>query len=225
MEVVSSVPSIKRTVVLTVCRKHGKHRPTLLSLIRSNDASLIEQTTRHAYAASLPLPAAEEDEEDEAEEQTFQLNAVNTLTSLRGVGPATASLLLSVLDGGEESVFFGDEVWGWVCGGGVKYTVKEYERLWEGARRVRGRVGGGEVRMGDVERVGFVVGNLAEGEREELEGLEEGDEVEEKGEDGVKDVEDGESEAKGRRGLRKRKHTGEKEKETAEGRGRKKRKG
>lgn len=189
-------------------RKHGKYRPTLMSLIRSNSEKGVEDTTRNAFAARS---------------DGFPSEVINILTELRGVGPATASLLLAVGGGGRD-VFFGDEVWAWVCGGvypggegwgkgkgGIKYTTKEYERLWEGCREVGERVGK-EAGMGDVEKVGFVIGNLREGDMEVADD-EKGVEVE--GEEDVKEED-------GRRMLRKRK--GEVKKET-EGKGRKKRKG
>ncbi|KAK2760857.1 hypothetical protein FQN54_002097 [Arachnomyces sp. PD_36] len=180
--------------------KHGKFRPTLMSLIRSNAAETVEDVTREAYASIPP-----------AEDETFPLETLNHLCTLRGVGPATASLLLSVADE-EESVFFGDEVWEWVCGdggngkGGIKYTVKEYEALWRGARRVRERVGK-DVRMGEVERVGFVIGNLRdEGE----EGAEEkkakrGEKEEGKEEGEGEEVREEEVKERGGRTLGKRK--------------------
>lgn len=59
--------------------KHGTFRPTLLALVRQNSADSVETATATAFA--------------ELEEDVPK--ALKTLTGLRGVGPATASLLLS----------------------------------------------------------------------------------------------------------------------------------
>lgn len=48
--------------------------------MQSNDDALVEETTRKAFAAGVEEPLA----------------ATKVLTALKGIGPATASLLLSV---------------------------------------------------------------------------------------------------------------------------------
>lgn len=95
MEIVS--PRNVRNLALTIAdatwhyRKHGTFRPKLLQLVKSNPKELVEATTRKACA----------NEEKDA------LVALKTLTALKGIGPATASLLLSV-HRIEEVPFFSD---------------------------------------------------------------------------------------------------------------------
>lgn len=93
------------------------------------------------------------------------MSALKTLTTpLKGIGPATASLLLSVKS--PESVpFFSDEMFRWCMwdeAGGVKgwgrkikYDAKEYGMLCEKVEGLRKRLGVGCV---DVERVAWVLG-------------------------------------------------------------------
>ena len=84
-------------------------------------------------------------------------NAINKLTTLKGIGPATASLLLSVHDAAWV-VFFGDEVFQWICSDGkkatIKYNMKEYGDLISKSRNLIKRLG---VDARDVEKVGFVL--------------------------------------------------------------------
>lgn len=101
------------------------------------------------------------------------------LADLKGVGPATASLLLAVYDP-DNVAFFSDEMLMWVCGERpqkIKYDFKEYRGIWESVRDLRKRLGK-DVRAVDVERVGFVVGNIgniSQVDSAEVEQLAEGD--------------------------------------------------
>lgn len=92
-------------------------------------------------------------------------SALKTLTSLKGIGPATASLLLSVAYP-KLVPFFGDELFQWLCGGDgekrkMKYDAKEYRELWDEAMTMRRKLEreGREVRADEVEKVGFVCGH------------------------------------------------------------------
>jgi hypothetical protein len=166
-----------------------------MKLVRDNSAQNVEDVTASAF-------------EEYAVERDV-LKAVKTLAQLRGIGPATASLLLSVLDL-DEVPFFSDEVFRWVNwdeadsakGGGwdrvIKYTAKEYKEVVERVGDVRERLG---VRAVDVEMVAYVlgqegadVGGEGEDEKEELE--DEGKEEEEKSEEGGEEVEEGEGKEK-----------------------------
>jgi hypothetical protein len=128
--------------MLMAYRKHGTFRPSLLSLVQSNTDQTIESTTREAFASLTP---------------TTTLPALKILTQLRGIGPATASLLLSVCAPGDVP-FFSDEVFRWCEGDwkrGIKYNVKEYVGVVEKVRELRKRLG---VRAEEVERVAWVLG-------------------------------------------------------------------
>lgn len=92
-------------------------------------------------------------------------SAVQLLTSLRGIGPATASLLLSVHNP-DGVPFFSDELFRWVMwdekdGGAdkwkrkIKYNLKEYEELVKKVADLVGRLG---VRAVDCEKVAWVLG-------------------------------------------------------------------
>lgn len=83
--------------------------------------------------------------------------AIAVLTKLKGIGPATASLLLAVHDP-QNVIFFADEAFYWLCCGGkrdpIKYNAKEYAALNEQAQTLCRRLG---VQAVDVERVAFVM--------------------------------------------------------------------
>lgn len=85
--------------------------------------------------------------------------AVDTLAKLKGIGPATASLLLSVHDP-ERVLFFSDEAFYWLCCGGrkdpIKYNKKEFAALNDEAQKLMERLG---LRAVDLERVAYVVVN------------------------------------------------------------------
>ena len=130
-----------------------------MGLVSSNSESQI----RAATTAAFDLLSRDTDA------RTGVTPALNKLTVLRGIGPASASLLLSVCC--PESVpFFSDEAFRWALTGAdftnnaggkgwdrsMKYDKREYA---EYIRRVRGvmeRLGG--VKAVDVERAGWVLG-------------------------------------------------------------------
>jgi len=84
-------------------------------------------------------------------------STIKTLTKLKGIGPATASLLLSVHDA-ESVVFFSDEIYRWLCCDGrdstIKYNLKEYQDLVLKSHEVISRL---KVDARDVEKVAFVL--------------------------------------------------------------------
>ncbi|KAI9875961.1 MAG: hypothetical protein M1830_007676 [Pleopsidium flavum] len=140
-------------------RKHGTFRPRLTQLVASNSGEDIERTTREAFKTYASNP------DDYAV-------SIKKLATLKGIGPATASLLLSVYDP-ENAPFFADELFRWICwdeksgwGRKIKYDVKEYKELFEGVKAVRTRLtgdgGGGEgVGAADLEKGAFVLGREA----------------------------------------------------------------
>ncbi|EEH41570.2 hypothetical protein PAAG_03133 [Paracoccidioides lutzii Pb01] len=102
--------------------KHGSYRPALMGLIRSNENSLVQSTTNTAFSQL-------QDTLSNAGDETFPAAPLETLTGpLRGVGPATASLFLSIAPYGISSddpssgvnnlnapPFFSDELFNWLC--------------------------------------------------------------------------------------------------------------
>lgn len=134
--------NIPKNRQLIIERNHGKFRPTLMSLVSSNDPTVAADTVRKAL-------------------QTYQASgasaAVKKLAELRGIGPATASLLLAVHQP-EQVIFFSDEAFYWLCAGGkktsLKYNAKEYQELIAQAQKLVKRL---DVSATDVERVAYVL--------------------------------------------------------------------
>lgn len=114
-----------------------------MKLVSSNEENLAEDTIKGAlenYQKTSDAPAA-----------------VDALAKLRGVGPATASLLLAVHDP-DNVIFFADEAFYWLCSGAkrepIKYNKKEYKELNERSQAVAKRL---NVKAIDVERVAYVL--------------------------------------------------------------------
>ncbi|KAI0190978.1 hypothetical protein EV127DRAFT_76198 [Xylaria flabelliformis] len=123
--------------------RHGKFRPTLMKLVLSNDGEAVKKTIQDAMAQYwLDSNVAK---------------AMEAIAKLKGIGPATASLLLSVHDP-ERVIFFSDEAYWWLCCGGqkspIKYNVKEYQQLNIAADIIAKRL---QVGATDIERVAYVV--------------------------------------------------------------------
>jgi hypothetical protein len=139
--------------------KHGRFRPTLMGLVNKNTESEVINVTTEAFA--MPLDSA-----------TDVKAALAALTKLKGIGPATASLLLSV-KAPEYVPFFSDELYRWACWNStsgwkqeIKYTEKVYLELFDRVQKVRDRVSsdlGGKVSALDVEKVAYVLGKQAVG--------------------------------------------------------------
>ncbi|KAM0440905.1 hypothetical protein ACHAPT_000208 [Fusarium lateritium] len=123
--------------------RHGKFRPTLMKLVSSNDADTAEDIVKQA------IDAYREDTDIEA--------ALGVLTKLKGIGPATASLLLAVHDA-TRVIFFADEAFWWLCCDGkqspIKYNAKEYRSLCSAVEDLRDRL---DVAASDVEKVAYVL--------------------------------------------------------------------
>lgn len=149
--------------LIVIDRKHGTFRPRLLSLVSSNEEALIQSTTGKAYTLY-----------DDHRDGSIPTDALDTLTALKGIGPATASLLLAVYDP-VAAPFFSDELFRWLTGADatsagkpqgwdkkIGYTKKEYKELWERVTQLRHRiegVGGGEdgVTATDLEKAAYVI--------------------------------------------------------------------
>ncbi|KAL2271066.1 hypothetical protein VTJ83DRAFT_437 [Remersonia thermophila] len=130
--------------------RHGKFRPTLMKLVSSNDPDTVRNTIQEAIA--------------HYRNKADVSGTIDMLAKLKGIGPATASLLLAVHDP-DNVAFFADEAFYWLCCGGVKapikYNAKEYADLNARARKLAQRLG---VRAVDVERVAFVLMRQPEGD-------------------------------------------------------------
>ncbi|KAI0126454.1 hypothetical protein BJ170DRAFT_406488 [Xylariales sp. AK1849] len=129
--------------------RHGKFRPTLMKLVSSNDEQTVQDTMETAMKAYRAKPDVSA--------------ALGVITRLRGIGPATASLLLSVHDP-DRVIFFSDESFYWLCCGGdkspIKYTAKEYRELTTAAQSLVKRLG---VSATNVEKVAYVVMKQGDG--------------------------------------------------------------
>ena len=114
-----------------------------MKLVSSNDPKVTKDTVQRAIKTYR--------------EKTDVSAALKILTELKGIGPATASLLLSIHDA-ENVIFFADEAFYWLCCGGsqgsIKYNLKEYLELNKQAQAIGKRLG---VKAVDVERVAFVL--------------------------------------------------------------------
>lgn len=167
-----------------VPRTHGTHRPFLPSLIRQNADEAVKSATGSAFSSIPPSSTGR------PTKQPYPEAALTSLTkALKGVGPATATLLLSVHDP-DGTPFFSDELYAWLVDGAagpprskLKYDAKEYRRLYEAwvefrRRAIQDKEEGG-VRAVDVEKAAFVLGHwefLDGDERRRAAGMERGDE-------------------------------------------------
>lgn len=153
-----------------------------MGLINSNTEKLVLECTSSALSLLPSKP------DGDGAGDVFPKESLDALSKLRGVGIATASLVLSIITASDTGVcevpFYSDDTFLWLCAGvypgseekvgkflkpngdlGVKYNVNEYRLLWDAMRELRGRLNGdgeGEeerVRFVDIERVAFVVRN------------------------------------------------------------------
>ena len=124
-------------------------------MIRQNNPELVETATASAFAAHIQQSTTQ------GADSPFPDEALKHLITLKGVGPATATLVLSICDP-VTVPFFEDELCEWICGAKVKlkYDMKEYKGLFGGVVDVRKRLGIDRVRADEVERVAFVCGHL-----------------------------------------------------------------
>lgn len=150
--------------------KHGTFRPALLGMAKAHPPDLIRSTTSTAFSQLYDDGSVKS-----RDGNRDPIKALKTLTTLRGIGPATASLLLSCADP-DKVPFFSDELYRWMMwdepdtakGRGwarkIGYTDKEYTGLVEKVRacleRLRGEQGWeeGEVGAMDLEKVAYVLG-------------------------------------------------------------------
>ncbi len=132
----------------------GKPRHALWSLLRSNSNSIVESASRLAYdALANGVPVATEDDIDDrrasagdGDGSAAMSNAMGALCELRGVGPATASAVLS-LHRPDLFVYMDDEVIECLYDGKRGYTRGIYaevnDRCADIARRLNAMSRGG----------------------------------------------------------------------------------
>jgi len=130
---------------LTIHRSHGKFRPSLKGLVQQNSEEFVEATTSEGFSAES------------------WLDSLNTLVKLKGIGPATAALLLST-NNPEEHPFFSDELFRWAFWSDapgsrwdrkIKYSLKEYRDLLARVDELRDRIGKSAL---EAEKVAYVLG-------------------------------------------------------------------
>ena len=150
--------------MLTSTRSHGKWRPMLASLVKRNTEAAVRDQTREAFKAFSDGSKSP----DEAK------LAISTIAKLQGIGPATASLLLSVFDP-RVVPFFSDALFRWCLhedgtgkGGDrkIKYDVKEYVQLYSSIQKLRARFEKSfdrYVSAVEIEKVAYVLGKTAAG--------------------------------------------------------------
>ncbi|KAF5237621.1 hypothetical protein FAUST_5964 [Fusarium austroamericanum] len=123
--------------------RHGKFRPTLMKLVSSNDPDVAQDVIKQALEIY--------------DEKADTVATLDVLTRLRGIGPATASLLLAVHDA-SRVIFFADEAFWWLCCSGkqspIKYNAKEYRMLCSEVDDLRNRLA---VKASDIEKVAYVL--------------------------------------------------------------------
>jgi hypothetical protein len=163
-------------------RKHGTFRPSLAKLVASNSADDIKTATENAFAVE-DIPNHTRD-------------SLNHLTKLKGVGPATASLVLSCYDP-QNLPFASDELFRWLHWDGknssgktdgikqvgkgwsrqIGYTPKEYTEMCARNARVRQRLEkeGRVVSSLEMEQVAYVLGK----EQADINAADQGTEVDE----------------------------------------------
>lgn len=140
-------------------RKYGTYRPNLLKLVASNSIDDVRDTSKSAFAIY------DADNDDYAK-------AITTFNKLKGIGPATASLMLSCYDP-EKVPFFSDELYRYLHWEEAKskgwdrkigYTTKEYKSLFEKTKALRERLNSEskkKVTAIDIEKAAYALGNSA----------------------------------------------------------------
>ncbi|EJP70649.1 uncharacterized protein BBA_00279 [Beauveria bassiana ARSEF 2860] len=141
--------------------RHGKFRPMLMGLASSNNATAARRTIaaiiKNYRSSSADASSSSSSSSSSSPSAAAVAAALTGLSKLRGIGPATASLLLSVHDP-TRVIFFSDEAFYWLCGDGkvtkLKYSNREYEMLRQNMESLVQRL---RVSATDVEKVAYVL--------------------------------------------------------------------
>ncbi|CAE6352088.1 unnamed protein product [Rhizoctonia solani] len=132
----------------------GKFRPALPSLIAQNTPAKVESSTQDAFDSLRNMPSST------PLYQSFRALLKSLCGALKGVGPATGSLLLSVYD--DRIPFMSDEAYIWIMYADqgtkkkdIKYTEKGYldyaVRMWEVSEKAG-------ITPAELEKAGWVLG-------------------------------------------------------------------
>lgn len=131
------------------------YRPNLAKLVASNSVQDVRETTRNAF------------EIYETDKDAYD-KSITALGKLKGIGPATSSLLLSCYDP-VEVPFFSDELYRYLHWEAAKskgwdrkinYTVKEYRSLFEKVTELRERLekdSGKKCSAVDIEKAAYML--------------------------------------------------------------------
>lgn len=116
-------------------------RPALPALIRKNSPEGVVHITKEGFALY-------------SEDTSNVIPALKAIAQLKGVGPATASLILAIHDP-ENVIFFSDEAFRWLVNDGtLKYDFKEYKALYDKSSALMAKL---RVSPIDIEKVAFVL--------------------------------------------------------------------
>ncbi|KAG7695107.1 hypothetical protein KL932_001578 [Ogataea haglerorum] len=116
----------------------GKFRPTLSKLIQSNDPDKVREYSEQAFKVMIDYCDSSNDDDNEF--TTIVRKSIDLVCQLRGVGPATSTLILSLAGPAlrnspdaslRDTPFFSDEVFDILNPeyGKIKYSTKEYFEL------------------------------------------------------------------------------------------------
>ncbi|RVD87662.1 uncharacterized protein DFL_001880 [Arthrobotrys flagrans] len=153
--------------------KRGKFRPTILPLVSSNPVKELEATVNEALDMSLPDQVTSGEAENDDNDALAQVSSMmKVLVKLKGIGPATATAILSSVFP-ETIPMFSDEAFRWIMmdkpgtsagwNRKIAYDAKEYSEFFKRVRRLcRKFASEGEVvDARSVEKVGWVLGQEA----------------------------------------------------------------
>lgn len=133
-------------VYLPSSSRHGVFRPTLPKLVASNKEDNVKSVLTEAFDLYAKDPSSIK-------------TTITKIAELKGIGPATASLILAIHDP-ENIIFFSDEGYRWLVHGGemvvLKYTFAEFDELHGKAKALITKLGTGVTPL-DIEKVAFVI--------------------------------------------------------------------
>ncbi|KAK6537819.1 hypothetical protein TWF694_010722 [Orbilia ellipsospora] len=155
--------------------KRGQFRPTILPLVASNSTKELESIVNKALSMPPPEQVTGQEAAEEDGDALVQVSAmIKHLTKLKGIGPATATAVLSTMFS-DTIPMFSDEAFRWVMMDGSKssggwnrkiaYNAKEYAEFFGRVRTLCRRLTfenkGIAIGAGSVEKVGWVLGQQA----------------------------------------------------------------